>query len=264
MQADTIPCVEHSIRSSEAFYGAPHYLPADINRDMILIENATVNEWMLPVVMLGLFFFTVAWYSFSPRIKQNMQAVFSSRFFNLVDKERSFLLETPTFLLFVNFLLTLSLLMYQTLQFYDFLLISTTKHPVFEYAVILLAVILFYPLKLMLIGFLAWVFGTQRASYLYVENMLLANNFIGLVLLPLVFYNAFNPALELLILMWGIIITINVYKMIRGAYLAHGESGFSTYYLFLYLCAVEIAPLIIIGKAVTTYLPGISGGIVSY
>ncbi len=264
MQADTIPCVDHSIRSSEAFYGTPHFLPADINEGIILIEHSTVNDWMVPVILLGLLFFAIAWYYFSPRITQNLRAAFSLRLFNLADKEGSFFREAPTYLLFGNFLLIISLLLYQTLQHFDLVSQWITEHPFYEYALILMALLLYYPLKLAFVGFLAWVFGTQRATYLYFENIFLTNNFIGLLLLPLVFYNAFNTSYELLILMWGIMITVNVFKAIRGAYLANRESGFSVYYLFLYLCAVEIAPLLIIGKAVTAYLPGITGVIISH
>ena len=259
MQADTLSGVEHSISNSEAFYGDPHFLPADLNRGMILIENGTVNDWMLPLILLGLFFFTIAWYNFSSRTKQNLQAVFSLRFFNLVDKERSFFQEAPTYLLFGNFLLIISLLLYQTLQHHDHLLPWVSEHPVYEYVFIFGAVLLFYPVKLAFIRFLAWVFATTRATYLYFENILLVNNFMGLLFLPFVFYNAYKPSVELLILMWGAFLAINVYKVIRGAYLSNSESGFSLYYLFLYLCAVEIAPLFIIGKAVTAYIPGITG-----
>ncbi len=264
MQADTIAGAEKSIMSSEAFYGAPHNLSADTIEGMIPVEKGMLNDWMLPVIIFGLLCFSIAWYYFSPRVKQNLKAVFSLRVFSLVDREGSFFREAPTYLLFGTFLLNISLLLYQTFQHHKFLLQLTIEHPEAEYAMTLLALILFYPLKLGIISFLAWVFGTARASYLYFENIFLVNNFVGLLILPLVFYNAFNPSRELLLLMWGAIIAMNVYKMIRGAYLAKRESGFSAYYLFLYLCAVEIAPLFVMGKAVATYLPGITGVIVSY
>lgn len=264
MPADTIPGTVTTIKSSDVFYGKQHLLPVDAEALMIPLETGTVNDWMLPVIILGLLFFIIAWYYFSSRIKLHMKAVFSWRFFHLVDKEGSFFKETPNYLLFGNFLLTISLLIYQTLQYYDLLMQWVPEQAVSEFAMILLGLTLFYPLKLILISFLAWVFATPRASYLYFENIFLMNNFLGLLILPLVFYNAFNPYYELLLLMWATLIAANIYKLIRGAYIANRESGFSVYYLFLYLCAVEIAPLFVMGKAVATHLPGFAGVIASY
>ncbi len=264
MPADTIPGTATTIKSSEAFYGNPHLLPVDAEGVMIPLENGTLNDWMLPVIIFGLLLFSIAWYNFAPRVKQSMKATVSLRFFYLVHKEGTFFRETPTYLLFGNFLLTASLLVYQSLQYLALWSQWTTVHPLVEYALLLLALLLFYPLKLGMIRFLAWVFGTQQASHLYSENLFITNNMLGLLLLPLVFYNAFNLSAWLVFFMWIMLIIIYVFKVIRGAYLANRESGFSVYYLFLYLCAVELAPLFVIGKAVTIYLPGIAGVIVSY
>ncbi len=264
MPADTTSGTVTTIKSSEAFYGTPHLLPVDAEGVVMLVENSTLNDWMLPIIILGLLFFSVAWYYFSPQIKQNLKAVFSWRFFYLVDKEEPFFRATTTYLLFGSFLVAISLLIYQTLQFFDLCFHLMTGHPVLEYAIILLSVLLFYPLKLLLVSFFAWVFSTARASYMYFVNIFMVNNLFGLLLLPLVFYNAFNPSKELLLLMWGLWLIFNVYKVIRGAYMANRESGFYAYYLFLYLCAVELAPLFVIVKAVAIYLPGIAGVIISY
>ncbi len=263
MPAETIPGTVTTIKSSEAFYGNPHLLPVDAEGVMIPVENGTLNDWMLPVIILGLLFFSIAWYNFSPRVKQSMKATVSLRFFYLIDKEGTFFRETPTYLLFGNFLLTASLLVYQSLQHQDVWPQWMSGQPVAEYALLLLALLLFYPLKLGMIRFLAWVFGTHRASHIYSENLFMTNNMLGLLLLPLVFYNAFNLSAWLLFFMWVMLIIIYVFKVIRGAYLANQESGFSLYYLFLYLCAVELAPLCIIGKAVIIYVPDVTGIIVS-
>lgn len=240
--------------SSDIFYGSPHLLHAEGAHCGNLRHDTHSQPWMILPVIAGLLLISIAWFHFSQRVSQTLRAVLGLRFFYLVDKEESLFRETPTYLLFYNFILVMSLLIYQSLNQLGLLVNWQGEHQAVIYGVIIAVLTVFYPIKGLLVAFLAWVFSTRKATFVYMENIFVFNFFTGLILLPLVFYNAFSPSFTALYIIWGIIALANVYKFIRGAYLAYHESGFSVYYLFLYLCAVEITPLLIITKTFMAYL----------
>ncbi len=240
--------------SSDVFYGVPHFLHTEGALAVHIRHDTQSQTWMIIPLIAGLFLISTALFHFSQGVSLSLRGVLGLRFFYLIDKEESLFRETYTYLLFVNFLIVMSLLVYQGLQQLNWLHSWQGEHQAVIYILIFAGLTVFYPIKLMLISFLAWIFNTRKASFVYLENIFVFNFFIGLVFLPLVFYNAFSPSHGVLYTMWGIIALANVYKFIRGAYLAYHVSGFSVCYLFLYLCAVELAPLLVIGKVLKIYL----------
>jgi hypothetical protein len=68
--------------------------------------------------------------------------------------------------------------------------------------------------------------------------------------MPLVLLIAFFPAATIFFIWSGIIILIITffYRLFRGVTIWSSLSSFSLYYFILYLCALEIAPLLIIFK----------------
>ena len=77
---------------------------------------------------------------------------------------------------------------------------------------------------------------------------------VGLILLPVNIILAYSPAAvrEVTIqISVFIIAAMFLYRLIRAIGIWIGIPGFSFFYLFLYLCAFEIAPLLIIWKLST-------------
>jgi hypothetical protein len=74
---------------------------------------------------------------------------------------------------------------------------------------------------------------------------------MGLVLLPVNILLAFSPSFMREGIILGAIILLGImftYRLLRAIGIWVGIPGFSFLYLFLYLCAFEIAPLLIIYK----------------
>ena len=251
--AETLRYAESKPVSSSHFYGGPHKLEATVYPDIIPFTSADSSDWVLIVLLACMLLISVASYNFSARMAFSIKAFFALRFFYQLDKESMFFRDTPTYLLIANFLLVIALLFYQVLDYYNHLAHFAHFHPLIIFGVLLMAFILFYTIKAMAIKLLAWIFSTEKASFIYLENIFLSNIFLGLILLPIVFYNAFTPSLTNIYVMLALLLAINLYKLLRGSLLAYATSGFSVYYLFLYLCGVELAPLLVIYKVLTIY-----------
>lgn len=245
---------EITIQSSRVYYEAEHHLMPGNGLEPIARQEAAVSDWMLYVILVCFFSLALARFYFPGRVHMLVRAVFGLRFFLQVDKENMILSETASYLLKLNYLLCIALLIMQSLQFAGVALPWPHLHPALIYAIVFLATVLFYVLKNLLVSYLGWLFNTKKAAKAYFNNIFVFNHVIGMLLLPLVFYQAFNPLSGAIIAAWALLLLFNLYKVTRGAILGHTHADFSVYYLFLYLCGVELAPLLILGKAASVYL----------
>jgi len=236
-------------------------LPAQVFQAYVLlaapvavVEERISSDWIAYVLVVCLSLLAIARFFFPGRIRQMLLAVFSYRYFSLVDKEGIMFRETPSYLLIINYILIISLFIFQTLVFFDLSGNWQNVHDLVMYGMIVLFFSAFYMLKRTMLGFLAWIFETRKANSTYFTNLFLYNQFIGVLILPCIFYHAFSLTDYGLYAAWALVILFNVFKIGKGALLGHRISGFSGYYLFLYLCGVELAPLLILGKAASVYL----------
>lgn len=243
-----------TMSGSESFYGTPHNLPMSNQHMPFPIERYEGSDWMLWFLLAGLVVLSIAWFNFPVQFKRNLYAVLGLRFFFQIDKDVGFFKGAHNYLLFTNFLIVLSLLTYQSLYHAEMLKMWRDTNQEYVFLAILIMFLSFFILKFLFINFIAWVFNTQRAGSIYLGNIFVFNNFLGLILMPIVFHNAFNQSFTIIYVMWSLVIMANVFKVIRGSIIAHQASGFSPYYLFLYLCGVELLPLLVVWRAATSYL----------
>jgi hypothetical protein len=96
--------------------------------------------------------------------------------------------------------------------------------------------------------FTGWVFNTKRPTESVLRIHLVIDQFTGVVILPVLVVNFYNPAYWILFMAWTIIIFLTLYKLIRLSSIGLRMGGYSGYHLFLYLCTIEIAPLLFIIK----------------
>lgn len=258
----TVPDQDHEVVnkahnlpiSSTLFYGKPHLLTTVDQLTGNPREITAGNEWMLLAIFVSLLSVAFAWFHFAPEMALTIKSVIGVRFFYQLVKDAQLLNQVNSYLLFANYVMVLALLSYQVMDQLFPVSESVPAHPLVIYGILLAALIFFYLLKALIINLIAWVFNTRKASLFYFEHIFVSNVFIGLLFMPLVFYNAFSPSISSIYFMMVLLLLANIYKLIRGAILSYGASGFSVFYLFLYLCGVELAPLLVIYKLLFTYL----------
>jgi hypothetical protein len=240
---------------SRAFYGSEQLLP--VTGEIMLRESTLAGDWVLVLLFVCLLSLAISRYFFSERVGQFFRAAFATHFFNQMEREGGFFNEAITYLLFFNFLLVFSLMVWVSLHFFGWLPDLDFLTPLLVYFLVLLMVSVFFLLKSMLLGFLSWIFNTREATQAYLKNIFLYNQLMGLFLLPVVAFAVYHPTNTTIILAWGFWILANLVKLARGALLGHSISRLSGYYLILYLCTVEFAPLLLIMKVADLYLiPG--------
>ncbi len=125
----------------------------------------------------------------------------------------------------------------------------------FLYVAVILAVL--YLFKYVILRITGWIFNISRAVDTYLFVVFMTNKIIGIFLLPFVVLISFagqsvsEIAITLSIIMVGI---FYVYRFVASYSTLYKEIKISGLHFFLYLCALEIAPLLLIYKVLVTYL----------
>lgn len=119
------------------------------------------------------------------------------------------------------------------------------------------AIAAIYLVKFVVLKFIGWVFSISRATDIYIFVVFLVNKMLGIFLLPFLILITFSGpelreifitiSLAMVFLLWS-------YRALAGYRPVRNEIKLTPFYFFLYLCAFEIAPLLLIYKVLLTYL----------
>ena len=157
--------------------------------------------------------------------------------------------------LLLNIVFVFSLAVYITLIFERNQYLHSNFWMVFAYSVVAVAII--YLFKFVFLNFLGWIFNTADAMESYSFVVFLSNKIMAIVLLPFVFILAFTggeiAAVSLLITYFLIGISL-LYRYFVVMSSLRTTLKVNPLHFFLYLCGVEILPLLLIYKAVVNLI----------
>ena len=114
-----------------------------------------------------------------------------------------------------------------------------------------------YFVKFLVLKFIGWVFSISRATDIYIFIVFLVNKMLGIFLLPFLIVITFSgPELRevFITISLAMIFVLWTYRILASYRPVHNEIKLTPFYFFLYLCAFEIAPLLLIYKVLLTYL----------
>lgn len=238
--------------------------PVIINRksifssDTLHIKSFEVKEkqvqyigWLSITVLLCYILFAYAQYNYFKRIQQIFKAFFANRFFNQLSRDAGLFSERASLFLFSSYLIGLSLYIYNTYVFY-FRTDHNNLQDVLFFIKILAGIFILYLLKFGLFNLSGIIFKVQKETSDYILNIFIYGQLTGVVLLPLIVLISYIHT-EIIIYFGAIlIILLYIYRIFRGFSYAIYSSKISVYYLFLYLCTLEILPFFVLYKIFST------------
>lgn len=169
---------------------------------------------------------------------------------------REQLLQTPLPSLLLNILFLLSGSLYSALlaRYYnilphlDFWLLSF-------YCLLILATV--YVGKFLVLKTMGWILRINKATDSYLFVVFMANKMAGIFLLPVLLMLAFPypPLLSSIIALSLFVLAMLLgYRFFVSYRLVRNEIKLNLFHFFLYLCAFEIAPLLLVYKALLTFV----------
>jgi hypothetical protein len=211
-------------------------------------------EGMFYLLVVMLFYFAVVKLFFGKYLANLMTLFFKASIRQQQLREQVLQSPFPSLLLNILFIFSAGLYAAFLLRYYHY------GNPEwfwlhFIYCAGLLAVL--YMLKYLVLRITGWIFNINKAVETYLFVVFMTNKVIGIFLLPFLVLIAFSGpfltdvGITISIIMIGL---FYVYRFIASYSTLHKEIKISGLYFFLYLCAFEIAPLLLIYKVLVTYL----------
>ena len=114
-----------------------------------------------------------------------------------------------------------------------------------------------YLVKFLVLKFCGWVFNISRATDTYIFVVFLVNKMLGLFLLPFLIIITFSgPEVREIFITISLVMVfvLLAYRVLAAYRPVRNEIKLTPFHFFLYLCAFEIAPLLLIYKVLLSYL----------
>jgi hypothetical protein len=229
------------------FYGKPE-------KQMISLRNVQSND--------GIFYYIVALVLYLGLMRlffyKYMNTMFTLFFRATLRQQqlREQLLQAPLPALLMNVFFVVTLATYCTFLAIHFRLpFAESFWTTLLYAIILIACIYF--VKFIFLNIVGWIFGISNVTDTYIFIVFLINKMIGIFLLPVIALLAFpSPTLLPVTLMISYILVGGMlfYRFIISYRPVRSEIKVNRFHFFLYLCAFEIAPLLLIYKVLMTFV----------
>ncbi len=203
--------------------------------------------WVVVVLLLLILGIGLVRLFFTTLFRNIVQAYYDKQVLQNISKEDSMLTSWPYIFLYVlfSFSLALFLLVYVS-SFMDMEVLSLSNF--FRLSGI---VALLFATKILLLRMIASVFEIERLVREYIVVLYLVYFNSMLILIPGLLIFTFAPVFYfkfLLILFSGLVSVLFLYRFFMIAFHMLGQLKFSIFYLILYLCTLEIAPILILVK----------------
>lgn len=249
--------IDTTVSSTQpAEWMGPHELPSGGNIEPQQRNTDFSVNYITAILIVIVLLVSLVKFLFPLRFKEVIMAVWESRFYNLIEREGGLFNNWVTFFLFLNFLFSLSFLLYQSLLQKGYTEFIPVNHPAVVLLYALGFIVGYYLIKFLIMIFAGWIFKTSRPTESVLRITLIVYQFAGIVIFPLLVINFYNPTPWLLTTAWVILLLLVLYRLIRISFIGLGMGGFSAYHLILYLCTIEIAPLLFIIKYTDNILTG--------
>ncbi|KAA2244705.1 DUF4271 domain-containing protein [Chitinophaga agrisoli] len=162
----------------------------------------------------------------------------------------------PNFLLNMFFVISVGLYLY-LLMYRQQYIFNADAWLLIPGLIILVALI--YGIKFVVLRFCGWLFGNSDLADAYIFILNLINKVLGILLVPFLVILAFcQPEIArafLYISLFFITLLIG-YRYVRAYSVVKQYLSFSKLHFFLYLCAFEVAPVLLLTKVLLIWLTG--------
>lgn len=172
---------------------------------------------------------------------------------------REQLLQNNLASVFLNILFVASAGIYITLFIQYMHWVDISFYRMLLYCMSILFII--YIGKYLFLAFSGWVFNVPEATNAYTFIVFLVNKVLGIVLIPFILMITFSPVpikQIAITISAGVAIVLFMYRYLISFGVIRANLKVSAFHFFLYLCAVELLPLLLIYKLLVNF---VSGGI---
>lgn len=244
--------IEDSIRSkylSDSYnWTEPRIIRAESKHFNKIKFRKQPSVWIFYILLSIVIYFTFIRNVFYKSLPVIFQAYWNDRSINQFTRDDNFFKSRNSIFYFILFSMVYATLVYFIINYFGY---TMPKMGLELYYLIIIILTIFYVAKYILMKLIGYVFSVQRLISGYLAIISVSNLVFAIFSIPfLIFYQYIQTEYKIYVL-GSILIafTFNtVYKYLRTGSFLKNNFQFPIFYLFLYLCAFEIMPLLIIYK----------------
>jgi hypothetical protein len=209
-------------------------------------------DWIFWIILGGIFLLTLTKFYYEKRLGLLASSVFSRSSANLLIRDSNILRHQSFIYLFFIYLISITLLLHQAFRYAD-PGTSSSWRELLLYLEIVGAFIAFFLMKITLVRLSGFIFRNTDTATEYIQNMFIFNLFGGIILLPMLLLISYSGTPVFLFIAVGSLVILMFLRFIRGFVVGLSDHKFSLFHLFLYLCTLEILPVVILLKFADKY-----------
>ncbi|MGZ2369128.1 DUF4271 domain-containing protein [Ancylomarina sp. YFZ004] len=228
-----------------------HIEPKYGGKDISRFQNIGFgNDWLVGVILFSLFLLASVKFLFGKYLSKLVESIFNSHTANNLFLEKNINMVKGSAIINLLFIVNISLFAVSIINHNSIL--SVQAYGFKEFILIFIAVLFLYIGKVVVIRSLGYVFKSKNESKEYVFTTFLYNKNLGLFLFPVIIALPFVQAHAVRWLMYiGVFMIFFFFflRILRGLKILI-RKHVSIFYMILYLCALEIFPLLMIYKLI--------------
>lgn len=205
------------------------------------------KNYLFWVFFLVLAFFTTVVSITRKRLEQSYRAFLNDNFLRQLHRVNQGSFSLSYFLLYLSFFLNAGIFIYLAANYFG----ANLPQNFSWVFLVCLGASLAFLFKHLLLLFIRAVFPISKEVKLYSFSIMVFSIILGIVLLPINILAAFAPVGLIKIAIWGglgAIIVIYLFRVLRSLSIASRYIMLHSFHFLLYLCAVEILPIIVLLK----------------
>jgi hypothetical protein len=213
-----------------------------------ILKVAETTYWQGAILFLIFSMYVLIKISEPRKILKIFTSVFSLQESKQLFREEFKLTKRFSILLGIAFILVIAFLIQFTNQYFGFILHDYSHLQ--QYGFFIIVVSFVYVVKFITNYILAYISSNHDLSREYLFNVFVFAQTIGIVIFPLIICLQFTKYPAQWFLYPSLIVCAGFYalRMFRGIIVSSAEQGVGIIYIFLYLCALEILPMLVLLK----------------
>lgn len=248
--ANSSPVIAWQIMQDHPYFG--------FNAPLKQFENADIKLFKGKESLFYVLIFLIIFYALLRKVFPKYFNDLFRLFFRTTLKQRQIreqLMQTPLPSLLLNGFFVICGGLYATFLLQYFNLIDNKNFwLIFLYSCLTLS--FSYLIKFLGLKISGWLFNVEEVANSYIFIVFIVNKMLGIVLLPILVVLAFgigNVYAGGITISWCLLVVIFLYRFILTYAAIHNQVRVNQFHFFLYLCAFEIAPLLLIYKGLLLF-----------
>lgn len=216
--------------------------------DGAIFNPAQHLYWPSVVLFLAVAIMMTLKVTLPARTLRVLNAAYSLQVARQIERENYGPFKRLSILLNIVFVIVSAFLFYKLNRLFGAML--NDKSSLFQYLFFVMVVVLMYTIKFVVINLIGFITQTKTIIDEYINNTLIINQSVGVILLPVMILAELSPINPIWLVFPSVLFIVLGYclRLYRGFLFSGVEQGIGILQLFVYLCTLEILPLLVLIK----------------